>query len=69
MRVSPFEFDINGIDKIAETLKRSGQIRFVMIGDCEMLSLREFLLKGQKKKISYIRRLMEGTRFEKDYHI
>ena len=65
MRVSPFEFDINGIDELAEMLKRSGRIRLVVMRDCEILSPREFLLKEQKKRIGYIRRLMEGTRFEK----
>jgi len=63
LRVFPYGLSIDEIDEIAKILKRNGIVIF-RITKYEKLPLKEFLMHKQKKRIDYIRKLMEGTKFE-----
>ena len=51
------------IGELAEILKQNGIVRF-RITRYDELPLKAFLMHKQKKHIDYIRKLMEGTKFE-----
>ena len=63
LRAFPYELSIDEIDELAKILKQNGIVIF-RITKYEKLPLKEFLTYKQKEHIDYIRKLIEGSKFE-----